>query len=272
MDNIFIKKILLISLFLFASPLLAASDDSSDTKPTTSLEVLWDGKFIAGQPISGTIIIRDIKSGDVFSNDSLVLNNRRKIHLLVVDPTLKDFHHIHPVAAATPFAFNFTFTPKFSSSYRIWADIAPITTNKQELISGWIGDKESSFVERRVSDKTSMNGYNFVLSFDKTPKNGQTSIANVRITDYDNKPAQWSAEPYRQHSTAEITNIIGFYDDNAHVIKASQIINIEDTIKNVDGPDVKFKIEPKQSGFIKMFMQITLGGKEMFVPFAFYVE
>lgn len=272
MDNIFVKKILLISLFLFASPLLAASDDNSNAKPTTSLEVLWDGKFIAGQPISGTIIIRDIKSGDVFSNDSLIFNNKRKIHLLIIDPTLKDHHHIHPEPAATPFAFNFTFTPKFSNSYRIWADITPVTTGKQELISGWIGDKESSFIERRVSNKASMNGYNFVLSFDKNPKNGQTSIANVYITDYDNKPVQWSAEPYKQYSTAEIANIIGFYDDNVHAIKASQILDPQYLIINSDGPDVKFKIEPKQSGFIKMFMQITLGGKEMFVPFAFYVE
>lgn len=263
------NKILLICLFLFPLPILAANEE----KPTTKLEVLWNGDFTAGRKISGTVIIRDIASGNALSDNDLRYNNKRKIHLLIVDPTLTDLQHIHPDSSTTPYAFNFSFTPKFSSGYKIWTDIIPSSTDKHEFLNGWIGDKERSFIERRVSYKTIMDGYSFVLSFNNPPVNGQISIANVNITDPENKPTKWPNDAVNKpYISAEYINVVGFYEDNEHIFSAQQIIEQGSLFEQFAGPNVRFKIEPKQPGFVKMFMQITLNGKEMLVPFGFVVE
>lgn len=55
-----------------------------------------------------------------------------KIHLLIIDPSLQDYHHEHPRPADTPGEYSFTFTPKRSGPYRAWADIRTNLTGFQE--------------------------------------------------------------------------------------------------------------------------------------------
>ena len=38
------------------------------------------------------------------------------------------------------------------------------------------------------------------------------------------------------------------------------------------GPQLEFHIEPESSGFIKLFAQIKINGKDIFAPFGLMVE
>jgi hypothetical protein len=269
MSGFFLKKISFLLLFLFPTSLFAAADIA----PTKKLETLWNGELMAGNPVTGTIIIRDIASGEAITDEGLKANNKQKIHLLLIDSTFKDVQHVHPQPSTTPYAFNFTFTPKISGSYKAWVNITPYNTDKQELLSGWIGEKDSAFVERVESYKTVMNGYNFTLSSDVPLAVGQTSVVNINVTDSANNPVKWSIESIsKMYSADENFNIIGIYEDNEHALTAIQEINNNYIEYPFDGPDAKFKITPTQAGFVRIFAQMTIAGKEMFVPFGVVVQ
>lgn len=269
MSGFFLKNILFIILFLLPIPLFAANDPAQ----TKKLEILWNGELIAGNPVTGTIIIRDIASGEAITEDDLKINNKKRIHLLLIDSTFKDLQHVHPEPSTTPYAFNFTFTPKISGSYKAWVNITPYKTDKQELLSGWIGAKDFAFIERVESYKTVMNGYNFTLSSDVPLAVGQTSVININVTDSVNNPAKWSIESIaKPFAPEENFNIIGIYDDNEHAITSIQEATTDYSAYPFVGPDVKFKITPAQAGFVRIYAHMIIGGKEMYVPFGIVVQ
>ncbi|MEK6746590.1 MAG: hypothetical protein AABY33_06125 [Pseudomonadota bacterium] len=268
MSGHFLKNIL-FTLFLLLPTTVYAADNAAITK---TLEALTDGELTAGKPVTGTIIIRDIASGDAVTLDSLISRNKRRIHLWLVDPTFTDIQHLHPETSITPYTFNFTFIPKITSSYMAWADITTHATNKQELLVGWLGEKDAAFIERIESHTKAMNGHNFTLSFDVPPQVGQTSIVNLNVTDHQKKPVKWSIEAMaKQYSPVEYFSLIGFYDDNTHAIAAMQETDTY-FYGPTYGPDVKFKITPTQAGYVKMFAHVTISGKEMFVPFGVMIQ
>jgi len=50
------------------------------------------------------------------------------LHLMIVDPDLMDYHHIHPQPTDTPGEWQFSFTPRYGGEYRIFADFTPAAT------------------------------------------------------------------------------------------------------------------------------------------------
>jgi len=50
------------------------------------------------------------------------------LHLMIVDPDLMDYHHIHPQPTDTPGEWLFSFTPRYGGEYRIFADFTPAAT------------------------------------------------------------------------------------------------------------------------------------------------
>ena len=88
----------------------------------------------------------------------LIETHTRKIHLLVIDGSLTDYHHEHPQPAATPGDYVFDFTPAKPGPYLAWADLRPLPMGLQEyekaIIAGAgnfraVTDKEAAPERRR---------------------------------------------------------------------------------------------------------------------------
>ena len=60
----------------------------------------------------------------------LLTVHTRKLHLLVVDPTLQDYQHIHPEPGARPGEWVFAHTPRRGGTYRVFADFTPAATGR----------------------------------------------------------------------------------------------------------------------------------------------
>jgi hypothetical protein len=263
------------------------------------MEVLWDGKFEAGHRISATVRLRNIATGDILTMSDLRYTGGPNISFFVIDPSMTDYQKPKLERSDTPYVFNFSFIPKYSISYRLWAITTPNSSGKEEALSGWIGREEPSFTDRKLSYKTAMNGYIFTLSSDVAPAVGGSCMININVTDQDNKPVQSQAQAMSplamEFSVREPNFIIGFYDDFQNIIHASEYSETQENnnavlnnIPNQDmffaghmartaaassaGPDYKFKIQPKQRGFIKLFAHLKINGKDMVVPFSFFIN
>ena len=57
-------------------------------------------------------------------------SRRGAMHLLIVDPSLDDYQHVHPRPGRRPGEWDFSFRPRFGGAYRIFADFTPVATNR----------------------------------------------------------------------------------------------------------------------------------------------
>src|SRR6185369_1252020 len=90
-----------------------------------------DAMLEVGKPIKGTLRLKQLTGAPVLITDLRVVHTER-IHLLIIDPTLTDYHHVHPVPTKTPGEYEFTFTPQKPGTYRAWADLRTTMTGFQE--------------------------------------------------------------------------------------------------------------------------------------------
>ena len=92
----------------------------------------------------------------------LIETHTKKIHLLINNRSLGDYHHEHPAPTATPGEYQFSFTPTRPGPYRIWADVVPAWSGVQEYdivdlpaqtSRGAISDRKSCLtrvIQRRI--------------------------------------------------------------------------------------------------------------------------
>ena len=70
----------------------------------------------------------DTKNQQKLNFNDLKKVHTEKLHLLIIDSSLSDYHHLHPTINKKTGAFVFEFTPKRQGNYQIWADVTPIDT------------------------------------------------------------------------------------------------------------------------------------------------
>ncbi len=195
----------------------------------------------------------------------------QKIHLLIIDDELEDYSHKHPKALKEPGLYEFEWSPKKKQgTYRIWADLFPLNTNSQEyVIADLLSDKDkASKINRNMLISSTLDGYKFELSFDTDPlMAGSPTMGKIIVTDSKGNSVN-DLEPIM----GTFAHIVGFYDDIKTVVHIHPMG--KEPLKSTDrsGPEVEFHIEPAKSGFVKLFAQVKIHGKELFVPFGIIIK
>ncbi len=68
--------------------------------------------------------------GKPIGPEDLLTVHTRKLHLLVIDPTLRDYQHLHPEPGGRAGEWVFTHTPRRAGEYRVFADFTPAATGR----------------------------------------------------------------------------------------------------------------------------------------------
>ena len=89
------------------------------------------GPHVPGAGGAGRAIIQLFtSSGKPLTPDDLLVTHTRRLHLLVIDPTLQDYQHVHPEWDPTIREWRFTFSPRYAGLYRLFADFTPVATGR----------------------------------------------------------------------------------------------------------------------------------------------
>jgi len=211
---------------------------------------------------------REKNSQGVALNELQTLHTE-KIHLLIIDDSLDDYSHIHPKALKEPGFYEFIWHPQKKGHYRIWANLLPTNTKHQEYIFADINldkegdqDKNKNIPHTQVTE-SNVGGYNFTLTFDqKTLLAGKPSIASINIKDNKGNPVT-NLEPIM----GAFAHIVGFSEDMTSILHVHPMGKEPSQPSDKGGPVLIFHIEPEKPGFIKIFAQVKINGKEIFVPF-----
>ena len=222
------------------------------------------GAFTAGKPQSVTLTLTDVKTGAPLGPDQLKLAHTKKLHLLIIDESLTDYQHIHPVAGAKAGQWTFSFTPKFGRPYKVWAD-ATRADGDQEYVFADLeaGSEKAPAPDTKAVATAEKDGLKFALSFAGPVKAGEGVMGSVAVIDVK------TGKPFTQ-----LQPIMGAF---GHVVAFSrdwssiEHVHPQGTEPKADsdrsGPVIGFHMEPKNSGVLKIFVQIMANGREVIVPF-----
>lgn len=89
-----------------------------------------DGAAAAVGREANFVLTLTTSAGKPIAPVDLVAVHTRKLHLLVIDPTLTDYQHLHPEPGAKPGEWVFKHTPERTGVYRVFADFTPAATRR----------------------------------------------------------------------------------------------------------------------------------------------
>jgi hypothetical protein len=242
----------------------------TEIKPSNSvkLELSPSSPLVAGKTTQVTAKLLSVADNKLLTLADLKEAHTKKLHLLIVEPSLTDYHHIHPTAGKDAGEYVFNFTPKKKDSYRVWADVIPVATGKQEYVVADMGTaaKEKAAISKTTVMTSTAEGYTFTLALDSEPKAGAAVMGNITVTK-DGKPFT-QLEPVM----GAFAHVVGFTEDYNSVLHIHPMGKEPTNESERGGPKLEFHIEPEKAGFVKLFAQVRIGGKDVFAPFGVTVK
>ena len=224
--------------------------------------------LVSNQTVQVDLRLRDAKGVGVGSLQ-LIETHTRRLHVMVIDPLLEDYHHEHPITSGRPGDFVFVFTPRKSGNYLLWLDATPLATGRNETPQAVIGNESPTFAmpSRVTQMQSKVEGWQFDLTLDrKKVIAGQPVNARLRVVDAQGKPC-FALEPVM----GAFAHIVGIMDDRNTMIHVHSHGEPPHELSR-SGPEVAFRFIAPKSGFLKLFVQTQVNGTVMLAKFGFPVE
>ncbi|MBA4138447.1 MAG: hypothetical protein C0518_14150 [Opitutus sp.] len=194
----------------------------------------------------------------------LLVAHTRKLHLLVVDPTLTDYQHLHPEPGARNGEWVFEMAPEKPGPYRVFADFTPAATARGLYASvDFNVPGEVARVSRSTNKTWQAGGFNFELVVPSYFKAGLTAELRFRIR---HSGANQNPVPL-QPVMGAFAHLVAFDEERsgfAHLHPNEADLSLPpDALK----PELTFKVTIPQSGRYVIWSQVNLDGREIFAPF-----
>jgi hypothetical protein len=222
------------------------------------------GAFGSGQPVTVTLHVHDA-AGAAMGPERFQTVHEQKLHVLIVDPSLGDYHHVHPEALARAGDWRFEFRPGHDRPYHLWLDATPVGGKQHYALVTINAAGTMAPVQRRLATQARVGDIAATLSFDTPPRAGEMAAARVVLTR--------AGRPLRA-----LEPVMGAY---AHVVGISEDWQ---TIAHVHplgagprapgergGPELRFHLEPARAGYLALFVQLRVAGRDVFLPFGIEV-
>ncbi|MEO5960510.1 MAG: hypothetical protein ABIR80_15465, partial [Opitutaceae bacterium] len=113
----------------FCDPLNPQFTPVVAVRSPVALTIATGASPVAEQEVRAMVTLRTA-NGKAIAPEDLLVAHTRKLHLLIVDPTLSDYKHVHPEPGKERGEWSFAFTPRLGGAYRVFADFSPAATGR----------------------------------------------------------------------------------------------------------------------------------------------
>jgi hypothetical protein len=203
-------------------------------------------------------------SGKPVAPEDLIVAHTRKLHLLIVDPTLNDYQHVHPEPGRRPGEWVFTLTPQRAGIYRVFADFTPAATQRGLYASAdFTVPGTVATVVREPNATAQLARFNFELVTPPLFQAGQVADLKFRIESQGRDKVPVPLQPVM----GAFAHLVAF--DEVRSGFAHLHPNETDLSRPADSlrPELNFKITIPSPGRYVIWAQVNLGGSDIFVPF-----
>ncbi|MBL9214023.1 MAG: hypothetical protein JNG83_00965 [Opitutaceae bacterium] len=203
-------------------------------------------------------------SGKPIAPEDLLVAHTRKLHLLVVDPTLSDYQHVHPEPGRRAGEWVFALTPSRPGTYRVFADFTPAATGRGLYASAdFQVPGRVPTVARSGNTTFQAGGFNFELGLPPLLQAGVPADLRFRIE----SPGAVKTPVPLQPVMGAFAHLVAFDEERtgfAHLHpNETDLSRPPDSLR----PELTFKVTIPQPGRYVIWAQVNLGGVEMFAPF-----
>jgi hypothetical protein len=191
----------------------------------------------------------------------LAYTHTKQIHLLLIDESLEDYHHIHPQSEEMGKVYRFYFSPKNGGDYRAYAEVVPKRTRRQLIASNDLKVEGPSEVQNFYRKTNDIQG---VLNFQLTEvpeklKVNQDYRFKLKILDNDgNKASLEKIMGAKAHMVAFDAERRGF----AHMHPMEDVL-----IETEEDDDLSFLFNVPRKGWYRLFAQVQKNGESVYARF-----
>jgi len=215
------------------------------------------------EPVEFTLSLRTA-SGKPIGPADLLVAHTRKLHLLVVDPTLNDYQHLHPEPGRRDGEWIFSLVPRRAGLYRVFADFTPIATQR-----GLYAAADFSVPGAVATVITNANttwqelGYNFELVLPPVLRAGQSAMLRFRLESQGAVKERVPLEPVM----GAFAHLVAFDEARSGFAHLHPLET--DLAKPPDPvhPELNFRLTIPVSGRYVIWAQVKIDKKELFAPF-----
>lgn len=274
------KTILYFTTLLLASTI---DVDSQESKGTHAHTHHTSGDHVHATTVKATIVkttaqadgqevllkLTRLKDDQPLSPQDLLEVHTEKVHLLIVDESLSDYHHVHPKPTKEPGVYKFTWMPKLKAHYKLWADITPVASKQQEyaVVDLMQESQDKKPVATGESLEANVEGYTFTLTLPAEKIKAGTG-GLIKLTIKETTGPVTTLEPLM----GAFAHLVGFGDDFNSIAHLHPMGTEPTKDTERGGPDLSFHLEPEKAGIIRLFAQVKIKGKEVFAPFTLIVQ
>lgn len=205
----------------------------------------------------------------------LAITHTEKMHIMLIDPSLEDYHHIHPQSGGLDGIYKFAFTPHRAGNYRLFTEIVPLRSRRQAIALSELdvaGNPKVPIFKR--STRSVVNGVRFDL--DGVPeilKTGRDYRLDLSVTKEDGSPVLLeTVMGAKGHMVAFDAEAKGF----AHMHPVDDIITSRTaglgSLSMEEDSELVFLFNVPNSGWYRLFAQIQVKGEAIFGHFDLYVQ
>ena len=243
-------------------PIKAKLSSVSAIAQGESLRVRLDLKTSGGMPIAP---------------HELAVTHTEKMHVMVIDPSLEDYRHVHPEAVGLDGQYFFDFTPALAGTYKVFTEIVPLRSRRQAIALSELEVPGQSTAPKFERSMVSLvDGVLFELL--KVPdilETGRDYRLQLHVTDpTGNAIALESVMGAKGHMVAFDSVGTGF----AHMHPVGSVASVRTAGLSGDGAidssdsDLSFMFNVPNPGWYRLFAQIQVKGEAVFGRFDLKVE
>lgn len=208
----------------------------------------------------GTLSL-EMDGGHFLLPHELAYTHTEKIHLLLIDESLEDYHHIHPRSEGMDKVFRFNFEPARSGAYQVYAEVVPKRTRRQLIASNQLElggvSSEQSFSLKQSDIQAAMQFE--LLGVPERLKPNQDYRFTLKVRDMEgNRVTLETIMDAKAHMVAFDADRRGF----AHMHP------LLDPLAEVEeDEDLSFLFNVPREGWYRLFAQVQKNGTSIYAHF-----
>ncbi len=232
------------------------------------IEIELESEPLAVGETESVSLFLETSGGMSMAPHELAITHTEKMHLMVIDSSLEDYHHLHPTAVGFDGQYDFEFTPKRPGDYRVFAEVVPVMSRRQAIVTNKLPvPGAASEPEFEQSFESIVEGVHFKLG--NLPKDLRTGRDYQFTLDVNGEDGQLveleTVMDAKGHMVAFDAEGRGF----AHMHPLDSIAEARGGERS---EDLSFLFNVPNPGWYRLFAQIQVNGQAVFGRFDIKVQ
>lgn len=227
------------------------------------IEIESESPLVAGQPNTLRLKLVSDRGKTILPHD-IAVSHTELVHMLMADPSLTDYHHLHPKADGPGGGWQIPFTPEKSGSYRVFAEFV-LNRTRQKIVTLTHIEVDGPpnpgprWEFARGEQSQSLDGLEFTLSTQpQTLTRNRETLLNLTVRDSAGNPVEL------QPIMGALAHLVAFDEDRKGYAHLHPRFTGRETEPN---PELEFSFQSAKPGPYRVWAQMKIDGRERYVPF-----